>query len=142
MIDTRAFANVLLEIHLNLQSLETRHKMFHNQQNITNTYKKKIKSGTYSRFCAFHWITVFFVVKSSLWFYPNFALSVITYHITCYIRMRSERHFPYEKIVLNDGFPSNTVVGVLLRKSMTFKHFLFSYCIFIWCVLFYHFIVF
>ena len=75
-----------------------------NQKNIANTYKKKTNQAK-TRFSAFHWITVFFLVKSSLWFYPNFALSVITYHITCYIRMRSERHFPYEKIVLNDGFP-------------------------------------
>ena len=69
----------------------------------TPTKRKANQAET--RFSAFHWITVCFLVKSSLWFYPNFALSVITYHITCYIRMRSERHFPYEKIVLNDGFP-------------------------------------
>ena len=137
-MDTReAFVNVLLEIHLNQQSLETCKKTNKTNKTLQTPTKRKANQAE-TRFSAFHWITVCFLVKSSLWFDPNFALLVITYHITYYIRMSPERHFPYEKIVLNDGFPSNTVVGVLLRKSMTLKHFLLSPFLYFWNHLYFY----
>lgn len=75
MMDTReAFVNVLVEIHLNQQSLETCKKNKQtNQKNIANTYKKKTNQAK-TRFSAFHWITVFFFGEIFTLILPQFCI--------------------------------------------------------------------
>ena len=73
-MDTReAFVNVLLEIHLNKQSLETCKKTNKTNKTLQTPTKRKANQAE-TRFSAFHWITVCFFGEILTLILPKFCI--------------------------------------------------------------------